>query len=123
MLKRLLIIVLTLLPFSRLFAASESDSLRTVEMEQIVVKAARSLRDIGVQKSIMNEAVLKDNLAASMAEVLAQNSSIFIKSSGRATLATASLRLLGMPNQRCAASRVVMFWGSEDLGTERKEGF
>lgn len=92
MLKRLLIIVLTLLPFSRLFAASESDSLRTVEMEQIVVKAARSLRDIGVQKSIMNEAVLKDNLAASMAEVLAQNSSIFIKSSGRATLATASLR-------------------------------
>ena len=38
MLKRLLIIVLTLMPFSRLFAASESDSLRTVEMEQIVVR-------------------------------------------------------------------------------------
>jgi hypothetical protein len=64
----------------------------TVEVEEIVVKAARSLRDIGVQKSIMNESILRENLTATMAEVLAQNSTIFIKSSGRATLSTASLR-------------------------------
>ena len=72
--------------------AHNSDTLRTVSMEGVVVKASRSLRDIGVQKSSLGSQVLTDNVAASIADVLAQNSTIFIKSSGRATTATASLR-------------------------------
>lgn len=87
-----------------------TDSLRTVEVEEIVVHSARSLRDIGVQKSILNEAVLKETLAATMAEVLAQNSTIFIKSSGRATLSTASLR-------GTAPSHTSVSWNGVELGS------
>ena len=87
-----------------------ADSLRTIEVDEIVVRSARSLRDIGVQKSILNEAVLKENLAATMAEVLAQNSTIFIKSSGRASLSTASLR-------GTAPSHTSVSWNGVELGS------
>ena len=90
--------------------AQTTDSLRTIEVEEIVVRGARSLRDIGVQKSILNEAVLKESLSASMAEVLAQNSPIFIKSSGRATLATASVR-------GTAPSHTTVSWNGIELGS------
>lgn len=90
--------------------AQTTDSLRTVEVEEIVVRGARSLRDIGVQKSIMNEVVLKESLSASMAEVLAQNSTIFIKSSGRATLSTASVR-------GTAPSHTTVSWNGIELGS------
>lgn len=73
-------------------SAQTADSLLSVEVQEIVVRGARSLRDIGVQKSIISDAELKESLSASMAEVLAQNSSVFIKTSGRATLSTASIR-------------------------------
>ncbi|MBR5830713.1 MAG: TonB-dependent receptor, partial [Tidjanibacter sp.] len=89
--------------------AQEADSLRTIEVEEIVVRSERSLRDIGVQKSIMSEAVLKENLSASMAEILAQNSTVFIKSSGRATLSTASIR-------GTAPSHTSVTWNNINLG-------
>ncbi len=86
------------------------DTLRTVEVEEVVVLSARSLRDVGVQKSILGEAVLKQNLSASMADVLSQNSTIFIKSSGRATLATASLR-------GTAPSHTTVTWNGVELAS------
>ena len=90
--KRLLIITLSSLLLCAQICAQQSDTLRTVNISGVVVKASRSLRDIGVQKSPLSSQVLTDNVASSMADVLAKNSTIFIKSSGRATLATASLR-------------------------------
>ena len=90
--KKLIIIELVVLLLCADLWAHNSDTLRTVSMEGVVVKASRSLRDIGVQKSSLGSQILTDNIASSMAEVLAQNSTIFIKSSGRATTATASLR-------------------------------
>lgn len=108
--KRLTILTLCLCGCFGFLRAQNTDSLRTVEVEEIVVKAARSLRDIGVQKSIMNESVLRENLAATMAEVLAQNSTIFIKSSGRATLSTASLR-------GTAPSHTAVSWNGIELGS------
>ncbi len=108
--KKLIITLFCLFVSFGLVRAQKADSLRTVEVEEIVVKAARSLRDIGVQKSIMNESVLRDNLAATMAEVLAQNSTIFIKSSGRATLSTASLR-------GTAPSHTAVSWNGIELGS------
>ena len=90
--KKLIIIELVVLLLCADLWAHNSDTLRTVSMEGVVVKASRSLRDIGVQKSSLGSQILTDNSASSMAEVLAQNSTIFIKSSGRATTATASLR-------------------------------
>jgi len=53
---------------------------------------ARSLKDIGVQKTKLDTIVLHENIALSMADVLAFNSSIFIKQYGRATLSTVAFR-------------------------------
>lgn len=108
--KRLIVTLLCLCVSFGLSWAQKSDSLRTIEVEEIVVRSTRSLRDIGVQKSIMSEVVLKENLAASMAEILAQNSTVFIKSSGRATLATASLR-------GTAPSHTSVTWNGIELGS------
>ena len=108
--KRLIFTLFCLMVCFGFLRAQNTDSLRTVEVEEIVVKAARSLRDIGVQKSIMNESVLRNNLSATMAEVLAQNSTIFIKSSGRATLSTASLR-------GTAPSHTAVSWNGIELGS------
>ncbi len=108
--KRLIVILLSSVLHFGVLWGQNADTLRTIEVEEIVVSAARSLRDIGVQKSIMSEAVLKENLAASMAEVLAQNSTIFIKSSGRATLSTASIR-------GTAPSHTSVSWNGIELGS------
>ncbi len=108
--KRLIVCTLCLVVSFGFLRAQNADSLRTVEVEEIVVRGTRSLRDIGVQKSIMSERVLKDNLSASMAEVLAQNSTIFIKSSGRATLSTASIR-------GTAPSHTTVSWNGIELGS------
>lgn len=108
--KRLIVCTLCLVVSFGFVRAQNADSLRTVEVEEIVVRGARSLRDIGIQKSILSEAVLKENLSASMAEVLAQNSTIFIKSSGRATLSTASLR-------GTAPSHTTVSWNGIELGS------
>ena len=108
--KRLIVCTLCLVVSFGLLRAQSADSLRTVEVEEIVVRGARSLRDIGVQKSIMNEDILKANLSASMAEVLAQNSTVFIKSSGRATLSTASVR-------GTAPSHTAVSWNGIELGS------
>lgn len=108
--KRLVAILFGVLASLGSVWAQEADSLRTVAVEEIVVRGARSLRDIGVQKSIMSDAVLKESLSASMAEVLAQNSTIFIKSSGRATLSTASLR-------GTAPSHTAVTWNGVELAS------
>ena len=50
------------------------------------------MKDIGVQRTRIDSAVLKENVSLSMADVLAFNSSIFVKSYGRATLSTVSFR-------------------------------
>ncbi len=107
--KKLFVTLLCLFVSLGVLWAQEADSLRTIEVEEIVVRSERSLRDIGVQKSIMSEAVLKENLSASMAEILAQNSTVFIKSSGRATLSTASIR-------GTAPSHTSVTWNNINLG-------
>lgn len=108
--KRLIAILLSILATLGSAWAQGADSLRTVEVEEIVVSSARSLRDVGVQKSLISDAVLKESLSASMAEVLAQNSTIFIKSSGRATLSTASLR-------GTAPSHTAVTWNGVELAS------
>ena len=47
---------------------------------------------MGVQKTSMDSAVLRNDISGSMAQVLSRNSNVFIKSYGRATLSTASFR-------------------------------
>ena len=62
------------------------------EIDSIVVMVSRPLSQIGVQRTRLDSTVLRDNVALSLADVLAVGSNVFIKSYGRATLATASVR-------------------------------
>lgn len=44
------------------------------------------MKEIGVQKTKFDSLALKENIALSMADILTFNSSVFVKSYGRATL-------------------------------------
>lgn len=67
-------------------------SKRIHRLNEVVVKAKRSMKDIGVQKTTFDSLTLKENIALSMADVLTFNSSVFVKSYGRATLSTVAFR-------------------------------
>ena len=59
---------------------------------EVVAWGRRPMKEIGVQKTQLDSAALKENIALSMADVLTFNSSIFVKSYGRATLSTVAFR-------------------------------
>ena len=84
--RRVLIIIWVLLGASVLLAQKNS------ELGEVVVTARRPAQDIGVQKTTFDSLALKENIALSMADVLAYNSSLFVKNYGRATLSTVSFR-------------------------------
>ena len=50
------------------------------------------MKEIGLQQTKLDSAILKENIALSIADVLTFNSSIFVKSYGRATLSTVAFR-------------------------------
>lgn len=63
------------------------------ELGNVVVTAGRRpMKEIGIQKTTFDSTALKENVALSMADVLAYNSSVFVKSYGRATLSTVAFR-------------------------------
>ena len=64
----------------------------TIDIEHVEVSAARPMKQIGVQRTHLDSAVLHDNIALSLADALTFNSTVFIKQYGRATLSTASFR-------------------------------
>lgn len=65
---------------------------RSHRLREVTVTARRPMKDIGVQQTLLDSAALKENIALSMADVLTFNSSIFVKSYGRATLSTVAFR-------------------------------
>ena len=65
---------------------------RTHRLREVVVSAKRPMKEIGVQKTTFDSLALKENIALSMADILTYNSSVFVKSYGRATLSTVAFR-------------------------------
>ena len=63
-----------------------------VDIEGVSVVGQRPIKDIGVQQTKFDSLALKESIALSMADVLSFNSSIFVKSYGRATLSTVAFR-------------------------------
>ena len=61
-------------------------------LRELEVWAKRPMKDIGVQKTAFDSLALKENIALSMADILTYNSSVFVKSYGRATLSTVDFR-------------------------------
>ncbi|MDE5686575.1 MAG: Plug domain-containing protein, partial [Paramuribaculum sp.] len=82
--------------FIMIAAASALEVLHAVEPQQqldnVTVTARRPMKEIGIQKTTFDSTALKENVALSMADVLAYNSSVFVKSYGRATLSTVAFR-------------------------------
>ncbi|MBD5229632.1 MAG: TonB-dependent receptor [Bacteroidales bacterium] len=64
----------------------------TRNLSGVTVTATRPLSQIGLQYTPLDSASLRDNISLSMADVLGFNSSVFVKSAGRATLSTVSFR-------------------------------
>ena len=69
-------------------AQAQDDVRRNIAIKEVTVYGQRPMKDIGVQRTRIDSAVLKENVSLAMADVLAFNSSIFVKSYGRATLST-----------------------------------
>lgn len=65
---------------------------RIQQLNEFTVTASRPMKDIGVQKTTFDSLALKENIALSMADVLAFNSGIYVKNYGRATLSTVAFR-------------------------------
>ena len=82
--KQLIVGLLLLMP-SALMA-------QTRRIPQVTIYGKRPMKEIGMQKTQMDSTALKENIALSMADVLTFNSSIFVKSYGRATLSTVAFR-------------------------------
>lgn len=62
------------------------------ELDEIVVHAKKPMKDLGLEKTSFDSLALKENISLSIADVLTFNSSVFVKSSGRATLSTVAFR-------------------------------
>ena len=71
---------------------AQDDVRRNIAIKEVTVFGQRPMKDIGVQRTRIDSAVLKENVSLAMADVLAFNSSIFVKSYGRATLSTVAFR-------------------------------
>ncbi|MDE7411331.1 MAG: TonB-dependent receptor [Paramuribaculum sp.] len=67
-------------------------SQRTRYLGEVVAWGKRPMKEIGVQKTTFDSLMLKENVALSMADILTFNSSVFVKSYGRATLSTVAFR-------------------------------
>ncbi len=78
-----------------LFAQQTEKRQRTawnLSIPEVSVIGHRPMKEIGVQKTKFDSLALKENIALSMADILTFNSSVFVKSYGRATLSTVAFR-------------------------------
>ena len=85
----IIILVLLALPLA---LRAQDEPRRTIPIKEVTVYGRRPMKEIGVQQTKFDSVVLKENIALSIADVLTFNSSIFVKSYGRATLSTVSFR-------------------------------
>lgn len=91
------------------FGASAQEVARRVDIEQVEV-TTRSVRECGMQTTQLDSTVLRESPTFSLAEVLAQNTNIFVKSYGRGTLATPSLR-------GTSASHTKVLWNGLEINS------
>lgn len=90
---RRVIFILLLFVVTPTVRGNERNWLRDgLDIPDIEVVASRPLREVGVLQTKIDSTILRQNISLSMADILSFNSSIFVKSSGRATLSTVSFR-------------------------------
>ena len=89
--KKLTIYIVLLLLCSASFAQKKEVNW-SLKIPEVTVIGQRPMKEIGTQQTKFDSIALKENIALSMADILTFNSSIFVKSYGRATLSTVSFR-------------------------------
>ncbi len=90
--RRLFDILILVLLAAPLATQAQEEPRRTIPIKEVTVYGRRPMKEIGVQQTKFDSVVLKENIALSIADVLTFNSSIFVKSYGRATLSTVAFR-------------------------------
>lgn len=107
----LLCVVILSLPVAlRAQEQDEEKPFKTIDIKSITIVGHRPLSAIGTQKTVIDTLVLHENVVSSIADILSSSSSIFIKSYGRSTLATASFR-------GTAASHTQVTWNGMKLNS------
>ncbi|MBP3671340.1 MAG: TonB-dependent receptor [Bacteroidaceae bacterium] len=89
--KKILLLLFLIYPMW-LFSQSKGSIDEGVSISEVMVYSKRPMKEIGAQLTKLDSMALKENIALSMADVLAFNSSIFVKNYGRATLSTVAFR-------------------------------
>lgn len=90
--KRGLFIVLCIFCLLELRGQEKEKTTWQLKLNQVDVTAQRKFRDIGTTKTNIDTVILRESVVNSIADILSQSTSIFIKNYGRGTLATASFR-------------------------------
>ncbi len=92
-------VILSILPFPVILSVAEGSangmSSQDTTRQSIAaasVYGSRPLLEAGVRKTPFDSVALKENISLSFADILAYNSSLFVKQYGRATLSTISFR-------------------------------
>lgn len=84
--------ILFIICFLWVLGVSAQDNKHVVQLGDVEVVSHRKLKDAGVEKTVLDTMILRENISLSMADILSKNSTLFIKSYGRATEATAEFR-------------------------------
>ena len=66
-----------------------------IAIREVPVWGRRPMKSIGIEETKFDSAVLKENIALSIADALTFNAPVFVKQYGRATLSTVSFRGTG----------------------------
>lgn len=78
---------------SILYAQAQEDNIAwQLRIDTVTIMGKRPFRDIGTTKTVLDTLILRESITNSLADILSQSTSIFIKSYGRGTMATASFR-------------------------------
>ena len=83
-------VILLLFLFCGIFPMEADENVKN--LQEFTLTARRPLKEIGIEKTAFDSLALKENISLSMADVLAYNSSVYVKNYGRATLSTVAFR-------------------------------
>lgn len=70
----------------------DPEPFKTIDIDSVAVIGLRPMDDIGIQKTVFSEKILREDVTFSIADMLSKSSPAFIKSYGRGTMATVSFR-------------------------------
>lgn len=84
-------IVLLVLAGGSVFAQEKKEKVAwKLSLDPVEVVANRKFKDIGISKTEVDSLILRESVVNSLADILSQSTSLFIKNYGRGTLATVS---------------------------------